>query len=160
VVRLLNEYMAMMVGIIVNYGGHANKFIGDGILAIFCDEDQGATTGDHAFRAVRCATRMVMAQSQFQTGAGIHTGPAVVGNVGSADKMEYTVLGDTVNLASRLESLNKEHHTKLLMSGATQSLLGPQVETVHLGEVPVRGKAVPIHLYTVKALVPKAVVNA
>jgi adenylate cyclase len=160
VVRLLNEYMAMMVGIIVTYSGHANKFIGDGILAIFCDEDQGAAPGDHAFRAVRCATRIVTAQSQFQTGAGIHTGPAVVGNVGSADKMEYTVLGDTVNLASRLESLNKEHHTKLLMSGATQSLLGSKVQTVHLGEVPVRGKAVPINLYTVATLVPKAVVNA
>jgi adenylate cyclase len=152
--------MAMMVGIIVTYSGHANKFIGDGILAIFCDEDQGAAPGDHAFRAVRCATRIVTAQSQFQTGAGIHTGPAVVGNVGSADKMEYTVLGDTVNLASRLESLNKEHHTKLLMSGATQSLLGSKVQTVHLGEVPVRGKAVPINLYTVATLVPKAVVNA
>jgi adenylate cyclase len=160
VVRLLNEYMAMMVGIIVNYGGHANKFIGDGILAMFCDEDQGAAPGDHAFRAVRCATRMVTAQSQFRTGAGIHSGPAVVGNVGSADKMEYTVLGDTVNLASRLESLNKEHHTKLLMSGSTRSLLGSKVETVHLGEVPVRGKAVPINLYTVASLVPKAVVNA
>jgi adenylate cyclase len=160
VVRLLNEYMAMMVGIIVTYGGHANKFIGDGILAIFCDEDQGAAPGDHAIRAVRCATRMVTAPSQFKSGAGIHTGPAVVGNVGSADKMEYTVLGDTVNLASRLESLNKEHHTKLLMSGATRNLLGGEVETVHLGEVPVRGKAVPINLYTVTSLVPEAVVNA
>jgi adenylate cyclase len=160
VVRLLNEYMAMMVGIIVSYNGHANKFIGDGILAMFSDEDQGAVRGDHAFRAVRCATHMVTAHSQFQTGAGIHTGPAVVGNVGSADKMEYTVLGDTVNLASRLESLNKEHHTKLLMSGATQALVGSELETVHLGQVPVRGKAAPINLYTVASLVPKAAVNA
>jgi adenylate cyclase len=160
VVQLLNEYMAMMVGIIVMYNGHANKFIGDGILAIFSDDDEGAAPGDHALRAVRCATRMVTAQSRFETGAGIHTGPAVVGNVGSADKMEYTVLGDTVNLASRLESLNKEHHTKLLMSGATQSRLGSQLETLHLGVAPVRGKTVPIDLYTVASLVPKAVVNA
>jgi len=160
VVQLLNEYLGMMVSIIVMYGGHVNKFIGDGILAVFSDEDEGAKLGDHALRAVRCATRMVMARSNFETGAGIHSGPAVVGNVGSADKMEYTVLGDTVNLASRLESLNKEHHTKLLMSGATQSLLGDQVETTHLGEAPVRGKSVPIDLYTVTSLVPKAVVNA
>ena len=160
VVRLLNEYMTMMVGIIVMFHGHANKFIGDGILAIFCDEDEGAQPGDHALRAVRCATRIVTASSQFQTGAGIHTGPAVVGNVGSADKMEYTVLGDTVNLASRLESLNKERHTKLLMTGATQSRLGSGVDTVHLGIAPVRGKALPIDLYTVASLVAKAAVNA
>jgi adenylate cyclase len=160
VVQLLNDYMAMMVGIIVSFRGHVNKFIGDGILAIFSDEDEGAVAGDHALRAVRCATRMVTAPSRFQTGAGIHTGAAVVGNVGSIDKMEYTVLGDTVNLASRLESLNKEHHTKLLMSGATQNCLGDAVETVHLGEVPVRGKALPIPLYTVASLVVKAAVNA
>lgn len=160
VVQLLNDYMAMMVGIIVNFRGHVNKFIGDGILAVFSDEDEAALPGDHALRAVRCATRMVTAQSAFSTGAGIHTGTVVVGNVGSADKMEYTVLGDTVNLASRIESLNKEHHTKLLMSGATEDRLGNAVETVHLGEVPVRGKAVPIHLYTVASLVAKAAVNA
>jgi adenylate cyclase len=103
---------------------------------------------------------MVTAPSQFQTGAGIHTGPAVVGNVGSADKMEYTVLGDTVNLASRLESLNKERHTKLLMTAATQARLGGRVETMHLGIVPVRGKALPIDVYTVASLMAKAVVNA
>jgi class 3 adenylate cyclase len=160
VVQLLNEYMAMMVGIIVMYHGHVNKFIGDGILAVFSDDDEGAQPGDHALRAVRCATRMVTARSRFETGAGIHTGPAVVGNVGSADKMEYTVLGDTVNLASRLESLNKEHHTKLLMTGTTESRLGSQVETTHLGQAPVRGKALPIDLYTVTSLVVKAAVNA
>jgi class 3 adenylate cyclase len=160
VVQLLNEYMALMVGIIVMYHGHVNKFIGDGILAVFSDEDEGAQPGDHALRAVRCATRMVTARSRFETGAGIHTGPAVVGNVGSADKMEYTVLGDTVNLASRLESLNKEHHTKLLMTGTTQGRLGSLVETSHLGQAPVRGKALPIDLYTVTSLVVKAAVNA
>ena len=57
VVQLLNEYMAMMVGIIVTYRGHVNKFIGDGILAVFSDDDEGAEPGDHALRAVRCATR-------------------------------------------------------------------------------------------------------
>ncbi len=160
VVQMLNEYMAMMVGIIVMYRGHVNKFIGDGILAVFSDEDEGAEPGDHPVRAVRCATRMVTARSQFATGAGIHTGQAVVGNVGSADKMEYTVLGDTVNLASRLESLNKEHHTKLLMTGTTQARLGTLVETSHLGQAPVRGKALPIDLYTVTSLVVKAAVNA
>jgi adenylate cyclase len=156
-VQLLNEYMAMMVGIIVAYRGHVNKFIGDGILAVFSDEDQDAVPGDHALRAVRCATRMVSAASRFQTGAGIHTGKAVVGNVGSPDKMEFTVLGDTVNLASRLESLNKEHHTKLLMTDATEGKLESQVETTHLGQVPVRGKALPIELFTVTSLVAKAV---
>jgi class 3 adenylate cyclase len=160
VVKLLNEYMGMMVSIIVMYHGHVNKFIGDGILAVYSDDDEGAEPGDHALRAVRCATRMVTARSQFETGAGIHTGPVVLGNVGSADKMEYTVLGDTVNLASRLESLNKEHHTKLLMTGTTQARLGSLVETTHLGEAPVRGKALPIDLYTVTSLVVKAAVNA
>src|SRR5580692_9653901 len=160
VVQLLNEYLAIMVGIIVVYRGHVNKFIGDGILAVFSDDDEGVVPGDHALRAVRCATRMVTARSRFETGAGIHTGPAVVGNVGSADKMEYTVLGDTVNVASRLESLNKEHHTKLLMTGTTQARLGSLVETSHLGQAPVRGKALPIDLYTVTSLVVKAAVNA
>jgi adenylate cyclase len=160
VVRMLNEYMAAMCAVVVKYHGHVNKFIGDGILAVFSDDNPGAVPGDHAVRTVLCATEMVTLPSRFSTGAGIHTGTAVVGNVGSADKMEFTVLGDTVNLASRLESLNKEHHTKLLMTGVTQSFLGDKVETVHLADVPVRGKTVPVSLFTVKSLVPQAVANA
>ena len=153
-VKQLNEYMDLMVSIIVKHHGQVNKFIGDGILAIFSDEDEGAVAGDHAVRCVRCATEMVTAPSSFSTGAGIHSGAAVVGNIGSADKMEYTVLGDTVNLASRLESLNKEHHTKLLMSETTQELLHGEVQTTHLAAVPVRGKTAPINLFTVSTLVP------
>jgi adenylate cyclase len=157
VVKLLNEYLAAMVAIIVNHRGNVNKFIGDGILAVFADSDEGALPGDHALRAVKCALAMVTAPSRFETGAGIHTGTAVIGNVGSADKMEYTVLGDTVNVASRIESLNKEHKTKLLMSGATQALLGSAIATTQLGAVPVRGKAAAIDLYTVTALVSETV---
>ena len=153
VVQMLNEYMTTMVGIIVTFGGHVNKFIGDGILAVFSDEDAEAQPGDHASRAVKCATRMVSVPGRFQTGAGIHTGLVVIGNVGSADKMEYTVLGDTVNLASRLESLNKENKTCLLMSEATQSLLSDDIETTIIGTVPVRGKSVPITIYSVPSTV-------
>jgi adenylate cyclase len=151
VVDLLNEYMGGMVKIIVSYHGNVNKFIGDGILAIFSDED-GTVPGDHALRAVRCGTEMVQLPGRFRTGVGIHTGFAVVGNVGSQDKMEYTVLGDTVNLASRLESLNKEMKTQLILSEATRELLNGQFETVYLGDVPIRGKTVPLVVHTAAVL--------
>jgi adenylate cyclase len=153
VVDLLNEYMGGMVKIIVSYHGNVNKFIGDGILAIFSDED-GTVPGDHALRAVRCGTEMVQLPGRFRTGVGIHTGFAVVGNVGSQDKMEYTVLGDTVNLASRLESLNKEMKTQLILSEATRELLNGQFETVYLGDVPIRGKTVPLVVHTSAVLRP------
>src|SRR6185295_4178631 len=151
VVDLLNEYMGAMVKIIVGYNGNVNKFIGDGILAIFSDED-GTTSGDHPLRAVRCGVDMARYVGKFKTGVGIHSGLAVVGNVGSEDKMEYTVLGDTVNLASRLESLNKEMKTHLILSDATKELLDGQYETTYLGEVPVRGKTAPLVIYTASVL--------
>jgi adenylate cyclase len=151
VVDLLNEYMANMVKVIVDHHGQVNKFIGDGILAIFSDED-GTKPGDHASRAVSCGSAMARVPGQFRTGVGIHSGPAVVGNVGSADKMEYTVLGDTVNLASRLESLNKENKTSILLSEATRELMEDTSETMFLGSVPVRGKTEPMRLYTIASL--------
>jgi adenylate cyclase len=152
IVDLLNVYMATMCKVIVNHHGHVNKFIGDGILAVFKDSDEGAEPGGHAARAIRCATDMVSAPSQFKTGTGMHSGEVVIGNVGSSDKMEFTVLGDTVNLASRLESLNKEHKTNLLMSGSTHEMAGGAIDTVYLGSVPVRGKTEPMKLYTAASL--------
>ena len=152
IVDLLNVYMATMCKVIVRHHGHVNKFIGDGILAVFTDSDEGAEPGGHAARAIRCATEMVSAPSQFKTGTGMHSGEVVIGNVGSSDKMEFTVLGDTVNLASRLESLNKEHKTNLLMSGSTHEMSGGAIDTVYLGSVPVRGKTEPMKLYTAASL--------
>jgi adenylate cyclase len=152
IVDLLNVYMAIMCRIIVAHHGHVNKFIGDGILAVFSDSDEGAEPGGHALRCIKCATEMVNAPGVFKTGTGMHSGEVVIGNVGSSDKMEFTVLGDTVNLASRLESLNKEHKTKLLMSGSTCEMAGGAIDTVYLGEVPVRGKSEPMKLYTAASL--------
>ena len=160
IVELLNVYMATMCKIIVEHHGHVNKFIGDGILAVFSDTDEDAAPGGHALRAVRCATDMVNALSGFTTGTGMHSGEVVIGNVGSSDKMEFTVLGDTVNLASRLESLNKEHKTKLLMSGATCEMLEGVIDTVYLGAVPVRGKTEPMKLYTVASLMTDEIRHA
>jgi len=152
IVDLLNDYMATMCRFVVAHHGHVNKFIGDGILAVFADTDEGAEPGGHALRAVRCAIEMVTAPSEFRTGTGMHSGEVVIGNVGSSDKMEFTVLGDTVNLASRLESLNKEHKTNLLMSGTTHEMLEGAIDTVYLGAVPVRGKTEPMKLYTAASL--------
>ncbi len=151
VVDLLNIYMRQMVAIIVKHGGQVNKFIGDGILAIFSTEP-GAAKDDHPLRATRCAVEMVSAENQFKTGAGLHTGMAVVGNVGSEDKMEYTVLGDTVNLASRLESLNKEHKTRMLLSSTTRKAIGEAYDLTRLGAVPVKGIAEPVEIFTVTSV--------
>ena len=153
VVELLNEYLRTMVSIIVKNGGHVNKFIGDGILAVFADTDPGATPGDHSLRTTRCAAEMVETiVGDFRTGAGFHTGEVIIGNVGSSDKMEYTVLGDTVNVAARLESLNKDQRTRLLMSTEAREMLGGQIDTIYLGSVPVKGKSEKMRLYTVTSL--------
>ena len=146
-----------MVAIIVKYNGHVNKFIGDGILAVFSDDDTGAQPGDHALRTVKAATEMVSeVVGEFRTGAGIHSGEVVIGNVGSSDKLEFTVLGNTVNLASRLESLNKDQHTRLLMSQETREMLGGRIDTIYLGSVPVKGKTEKMKLFTVNALLEES----
>ncbi|MBL0155759.1 MAG: adenylate/guanylate cyclase domain-containing protein [Bryobacterales bacterium] len=142
VVARLNEYFAGMTGCIVRHGGEVNKFIGDGILAIFSGED-------HPLRAVRCAMEMIRQPGEFRTGVGLHSGDAVVGNMGSGDKMDYTALGDTVNLAARLEGLNKEWQTQIMMSEATWACVRSEVKARRVGEVAVRGKSAQQAIYTI-----------
>jgi class 3 adenylate cyclase/CHASE2 domain-containing sensor protein len=158
VVEILNAYFARMVAIITAHGGVVNKFIGDGMLIIFSDRDNGAQRGDHASRAVRCGVAICGVKTGFETRVGIHTGVVVIGIVGSTDRIEYTVLGNTVNLASRIEAANKDQQTQLLMSESTRDLLEPEIQTIPVGAVSIRGQSRKINLYTAAVAAKSATV--
>jgi adenylate cyclase len=158
VVALLNEYFTEMVDIVMNEGGVVDKYIGDAIMAIF-----GAPVPkpDDAVNAVRAAVKMRRAladlnerlvargQPALRTGIGIHTGEVVAGNIGSERRMEYTVIGDAVNLASRLESSTKELGTDVLISEDTYELTKHMIEARSVREITVKGRAKPVMTYEV-----------
>jgi adenylate cyclase len=145
VVERLDGAFAILVDILDRHGGIVNKFLGDGFLALF-----GAPieTPDAARHAVAAAREMLAANARvndatswpLRIGIGIHFGEVVAGNIGSPRRKEYTVIGDTVNFASRLESLNKEFNSQLLISSAVCDALGEAGrDAVSLGEVPIKG---------------------
>jgi adenylate cyclase len=158
VVRLLNEYYGHMVEKIFQHGGTLDKFIGDGIMAYF-----GAPLpdGDHATHALECALAMLdelghlnaeraqRGEAPLRIGIGLLTGVAVVGDIGSpARRLDYTAIGDTVNLASRIEGLTKEAGTPVLVSAATRDRVGARYEWRSLPPMSVRGKREPLALFT------------
>ncbi len=161
VVRLLNKHFTKMVEIVFRYGGTLDKFLGDGLMAVF---SAPTTLPDHELRAVLVALSMIRAVESFNAeqslsgsgqhpilvGVGIASGPIVAGNIGSPDRMEYTAIGDTVNFAARLEALNKSMGTQVVMSETTYHAVREYLPTRPLPPTAVRGKTGSPPLYTIE----------
>ena len=159
-IDFLNDYFSYMVKPITLNSGVVNKFIGDCIMAVFSPVF-GLET--HAESGVRAALDMRTALDKFNKltkyprvrhGIGVHTGSLIAGNVGSEDRKEYTVIGDTVNVASRIESQTKVYDTDILISESTFSRLSAEftggITVIKNEPVTVRGKSYPITLYSLK----------
>ena len=159
--KILNEYFTEIEPIISKYNGVINKFIGDAVMAVFGDPIEDL---NHPVNAVRCANEMLKKVDQLQDkwlfegkpkieiGIGINTGEAFVGNIGSEKRLEYTVIGDTVNLASRIESYNKVYKTNLLISSSTYSYVSGIADVIKISEVTIRGKSKKMDIYEVLRL--------
>ncbi|TXJ29172.1 MAG: adenylate/guanylate cyclase domain-containing protein [Afipia sp.] len=153
VVDRLDGAFALLVEIVDRHGGIVNKFMGDGFLALFGAPFETADATQHAVAAAR---EMLTAMDRdnernswpLRIGIGLHFGDVVAGSVGSPRRKEYTVIGDTVNFASRLESLNKEFNSRFLISSVVRDALGDTcADAVSLGEVPVKGYEQPMAVW-------------
>jgi adenylate cyclase len=155
----LNEYLAAMVEIVFRHRGTLDKFIGDAVMAVWGTVDSAGRRED-AVRAVQTALDMLSAVAEMRKawakrgspelrlGIGVHYGPVIFGNIGSELKMEPTVIGDTVNLASRLESLTKRYGVELLVSDAIVSAAGDAFAFRTIDTVRVVGRSKPVTIYT------------
>jgi adenylate cyclase len=157
-VLLLNEYLTEMTQVIFRHEGTLDKYIGDAIMAIY-----GAPLpqADHPLRACLSAVEMMEALKllrerwrprglpELDIGIGINTGEMVVGNMGSERRFDYTVMGDNVNLASRLEGLNKQYGTHILVSEFTASFLKDKIPCREVDLVRVKGKSKPVRIYEI-----------
>lgn len=158
---LLNAHYAALIPVVHRHGGTVNKFIGDAIMATF---GAPARVLDHARRAVEAGADILRAQDELNArlraegrpelamAVGVNTGPAVLGRLGGADRVEYAVIGDTVNTASRLEGLNKKLGTRLLFSESTRRALGAALPVRELGQHELKGKSKPVSVFTLDAL--------
>ena len=163
VLRWLNEYLTAMDEIVTAHHGFLNKFMGDGIMVLFGVPLSEGEKKD-ALHSVRCAVAMVQTVAEMNSrhvnepnypplriGAGIHTGTLTSGNIGSLKRMEYSVIGEAVNLASRLESLTKEFHTDIVLSAATYELVQSEMSGFRdLGLAAVRGFHEAFKVYTLE----------
>jgi adenylate cyclase len=163
VIEILNQYLSEMSDAILDNGGTLVAYLGDGIMAVF-----GAPLpqDDHADRALRAAREMLDVRlprfnawlrregisDGVKMGIGLNSGHVMSGNVGSERRIEYTVVGDTTNTASRIEGLTKGTPHQLLMAGATRdALVTPATDLVHVGETDIRGRVGKLQLWSIRA---------
>jgi len=154
IVLMLNEYFSVLVNIIQNHKGVVNEFVGDAVFAMF---NVPLDDPDHALNAINAAlaiekitmTRKFGKNRQLTTRIGINTGAVVAGNIGSADRLKYAVVGDEVNVAARLEQLNKEYGTHILLGENTYDLAKNHFNFIQLGNVQLKGKKRTINVYKV-----------
>lgn len=156
VVDVLNRFFTDMIDIIRRHHGIVDKFIGDAVMAIFGALETDPQQAKNAVEAsLEIQQRMktfnedINIDLQIKVGVGINTGKALLGNIGSDERLEYTVIGDTVNVASRVESLNKELNTSILITESTFSQLDSSFKTKNKGKVAVKGKAHEIQVYEI-----------
>ncbi len=161
VVRWLDDYFGVMVAVIFAHGGTLDKFLGDGVLAWFGAPGEQP---DHAERAVHCSIAMQAALVELnarraheglaalQIGVAVHTGRALVGDIGPQTRREYTAIGDTVNVASRVEGLTKVVGVGILVTGSTRAAAGQGFAWKQLPPQQVRGKGEPIEVWSVAEL--------
>jgi adenylate cyclase len=153
-VARLNEFFDLVVPILIKHGGHANKFVGDGVLGVFGAPDR---LPDHADRALAAACEIAEAvedkfRGDLQIGVGINSGPVIAGSIGGGGRLEFTVIGDPVNVAARVERATRETGDIVLLTEATRCLLTrPHDELEARGSMPLKGKSDGVALWSAKA---------
>jgi len=155
---MLNEYFERMVDVIMHNKGVLDKYIGDAIMALFgvpfkgsYDADSAVKTAIGMFRALGELNQQRLAKNQFSLdiGVGISTGDVIVGNIGSPKRLEYTVIGDPVNLASRLEGVTKAYGARVLISEYTMNQLHDDYVLREIDVLRVKGQNTPVAIYEV-----------
>lgn len=157
-VHLLNEYLGAMTDALFRNYGTLDKYIGDAVMAFW---GSPYPQDDHAFRACSCALEMIRCldllndkwesegRKRISIGIGLNTGPVNVGNMGSSKRLAWTVMGDNVNLASRLEGMTKQYRTRIVISEATYRQVEHQFVCRDLDRIRVKGKLQPVGIYEV-----------
>jgi adenylate cyclase len=156
VVARLNELFECIVPIVARHRGHIDQFIGDAVLAVFGAPER---VPQHADRAVQCAVELARTINSrrpggFEVGVGVNTGPVVAGSIGGAGRLSFSVIGDAVNLASRVESATRDTGDRVLITGETRAQLSETMEVESRGEREIRGYDRRVELYA--PLIPVA----